>query len=174
MLTVPFWMRFMKPNIYFYEKAKELLSYNDITGEFCWKASRGRVKSGDIAGTLSGKGYLQVSILGKRLYLHRVAWYFVHGEEPAETIDHINRNKTDNRVSNLRKASKAENNKNVIFRSDNSSGHRGVRFKNGRWISFIQIDGKPRYLGSFSSLKEASEEYATAAKRIYGNFSPFN
>lgn len=153
-------------------RLKELLGYHSETGEFTWQVSSGRAKPGLKAGTLSGKGYLQVSLDGRRYYLHRLAWLYVYGENPPETVDHINRNKTDNRISNLRLASVAQNNRNILSRKDSSSGARGVRKDGNKWRAFIQSNGKNKNLGCFPTLELAKAAYQRAARERYGEFSP--
>lgn len=85
--------------------------------------------------------------------------------------DHINRNKLDNRKANLRDASPSQNAVNSQLRSDNTSGHRGVRFRRGRWIAVITCKGKNHELGAFATKEDAVAAYARAAAALFGEFN---
>jgi len=97
------------------ERLKELLNYNETTGAFTWKVTPKsyRVAVGDVAGGVHSKGYIHIKIDGVTRFAHRLAWLYVFGSLPKQQIDHINRIKTDNRISNLRDVSATENNRNT-------------------------------------------------------------
>ena len=136
----------------------ELLSYDPETGDFIWNerderffTREGRHQwwngryANQPAGTIHNNGYLVINVLGKRHKAHRLAWLYVYGEMPASYIDHINRNKLDNRISNLRIATPSLNNKNKGLRVDNVSGVTGVHLRKdtGSWTVYIAMkDGK--------------------------------
>lgn len=96
------------------ERLRELLTYDPETGEFRWRYTRGCRARGQIAGTVTCLGYLTIAIDGRKYKAHRLAWLHVHGEWPYPEIDHINRIKLDNRLVNLRRATRAENNANRV------------------------------------------------------------
>jgi hypothetical protein len=86
-----------------------VLNYDQATGIFTWKVRRGRGGAGRQAGTLSDKGYRFVPVGSQRYKAHRLAWLIVHGEWPADTINHLNGQKDDNRIANLEAVSLSEN-----------------------------------------------------------------
>jgi hypothetical protein len=97
-------------------------------------------------------GYIRFKSGGRKLYGHRVAWYLTYGYWP-EMLDHINQDKTDNRLVNLRQCTSSTNNMNKGLRSDNTSGSRGVSFdkRSGLW----EARHRGSYLGRFSKISEA-------------------
>ena len=135
----------------------DLFNYDPVTGEILWKVARGPLKANNKAGTLNQNGYLQVQVKGKLFYHHRLAWALYHGEEvtPEDIVDHINGDKTDNRITNLRKVTHSENNLNRTYRP-NISGHRGVYYsKHGKkkWQVKLGRD----YYGCYETIEEALE-----------------
>ena len=152
------------------ERVRELLDYDPETGEFRWRQSLGSRKAGDIAGYRKPGEYSRIQIDGKMLLLHRVAWLYVHGVWPKDQIDHINLEKSDNRLVNLREATRALNSANTRKPSTNSSGHKGVRLKRGRWNAQIKVSGKFLFLGSFADPIAAQQAYKSAAEKYFGDF----
>src|SRR5436190_3052678 len=124
---------------------KRLLSSDQETGEFRWRVSRrGHVKAGDLAGTSSPDGYRRIFINGKPYLAHRLAWFYIFGEWPETEIDHKNTDHGDNSISNLRKATRSQNEGNKSRRADNTSGYKGVRWRNDieKYEARIRIAGK--------------------------------
>lgn len=154
------------------ERLRELLEYDPETGDFRWKFDRGsKAPAGAIAGGLN-KGYWLISIDGRRRRAHRLAWLYVHGVWPSGEIDHRNENKVDNRIANLREATRRQNTENISLpRRDNKSSTRGVSTKprKGRpcWSARIVVDGKQRYLGQFDSPEEAAAAYLAAKAELH-------
>jgi hypothetical protein len=148
---------------------KDLLDYNPSTGVVSWKVKRGKVKPGMEAGAPDAHGYRQINVGGRVLKTHRVAWALHYGEWPAGNMDHINHDRQDNRLSNLRVVTTQENNKNRSAMGDNTSGHMGVGFhkQTGKWRAYIGVDGRQIYLGLFDSLDLAVVERKRAEKK-YG------
>jgi len=149
-------------------RLKELLTYYPESGEFFWNRTRPGVNKDAPVGTKSN-GYLRVSVDGRRIMAHRLAWLYMTGEMPPEFIDHINRNGMDNRFSNLRLASRSEN-------AQNTRG-KGVHF-NSRIQKYIsQISVGPvgsrdvRYLGCFQSKDEARAAYLSAKQSLHPFYS---
>ena len=139
---------------------KELLIYNRKTGIFTWAVNVGlwgRIKIGTVAGVIQTNGYNQINIKGKRYLSHRLAWLYEYGCFPVEHIDHINHNRTDNSILNLRSVSNSDNQKNKSMPSNNTSGTVGVYWeKSGcKWRAQIKVNGKIMYLGSFDSMDNA-------------------
>lgn len=137
-------------NKYFY--LNEGVLYNKVT--------RGSKAIKDtVAGGIHSKGYLKLGFLGKQYLVHRVIWLLNFGNWPIYEIDHINGDRTDNRINNLQDVTTADNGRNKKIPSTNSSGHIGVIWDSARnkWRSELQINGKKKTLGRFDSIEEAIE-----------------
>ncbi|WP_343625387.1 HNH endonuclease [Roseateles puraquae] len=152
-----------------HERLKCLLRYEPETGFFYWRAGRGKVKAGDKAGAVKASGYVEVSIDYKSFLAHRLAWLYVHGALPPGEIDHVNRNRSDNRIENLRCVTASENQQNKGLQRNNSSGLKGVSWyaRGECWQAFIAVDGRNKRLGSFPTKEEAFEAYCAAASRVH-------
>jgi len=142
------------------EKLKEFLSYNELTGFFTWLKSPARnVKSGSIAGTYNKNEYSRIRIFKKVYRVHRLIFLYMTGKLPekGKCVDHINRNKNDNRWSNLRITNYSTNNHNSKTPTNNTSGFKGVQLcaKSNRWYSSINIKGEKIRLGIFDNFDEA-------------------
>jgi len=152
------------------DRLKEVLFYDPDTGIFVWRqrmaAHKGQI--GDIAGTVKPRGYVNIQIQRRVYQAHRLAWLYVHGEWPAQQIDHINRNPSDNRIANLRDVSASVNRRNCRHPRNVSSIYKGVSRSRGRekWAAQIVYDGRPHYLGIFGTQEEAREAYILEAKRL--------
>ncbi|WP_278445217.1 HNH endonuclease [Stutzerimonas kunmingensis] len=154
------------------ERLKELLSYDPATGVFTWKKARGNKPAGSTAGTVN-HGYL-VTKCDKIGYLnHRLAWLYVHGSFPELEIDHINRDKADNRLCNLRLATTSQNQHNAAVRSDSTTGVKGVSLHrpSNKYRAAICVKGERTVLGYFTTIAEAAAAYAYAADRLHGDFA---
>lgn len=117
------------------ERLQELLIYNTVTGIFTWKVNRrGTAKAGTVAGRPNNKGYIDISIDGKRYKAHRLAWLYITGSWPENQIDHINRIRDDNRLANLRDVTQSENLRNCGVSKSTASGIKNVyKSGNGWW-----------------------------------------
>lgn len=155
------------------ERLKELLDYDEVTGKFVWKvATSRRVKVGGEAGYLDPVGRTTIRLDGVLYQAHRLAWLYVTGSWPKEFIDHKDRDKSNDSFSNLREASKAENERNTPARVTNKSGFKGVSpFRSGKWRATVTIGGKHKHLGTFPTPEEASEAYITFVRVAHGEFS---
>jgi len=154
------------------ERLKQLLSYDPETGVFRWIAEpKGGRKIGAVAGQQDGK-YWRINVDRKLHRAHRLAWAFVHGEWPADQIDHRDNNPLNNAISNLRPASNAKNCANRGARSDSKSGVRGVCWhkRSQMWIAKVTKDGVEHHVGYFASLDEARAARNEAATRLHGEF----
>lgn len=155
------------------------LSYEPVTGKLFWIASAERPASwnarfgGAEAFTSTSRGYKQSCIDGKKYYAHRVAWRIHFGEWPPSgmQIDHINGDRSDNRICNLRLATAGQNGANRK-KGWGSSSYLGVSIHtSGKWTAAIQSDGKSKYLGLFETEHEAALAYRNAAKIVHGEFA---
>ena len=155
------------------EYLKSILDYDPETGLFTNKIMRSpRALTGEVAGTLNGRGYIQIGINGKRYIAHRLAFLYVEGELPPEDVDHINGNRTDNRWQNLRHANKQTNGRNTKRYITNTSGIMGVSWcaPGRKWASHIKVSGRTVYLGYFTTKFAAA--YARHQAELKFNFHP--
>ena len=137
---------------------KQKLSYDENTGLFTWKQGKYKDKqAGTIAGKLPDQGYIRINIDKKEYKAHRLAWLFVYGEFPPKHLDHINRDRTDNSIKNLRLADDALNRKNQSLYKNNPSGYHGVTKHGDRWRARININSKKVHLGVFDTIEEAAK-----------------
>jgi hypothetical protein len=153
----------------FLEALKAELKYDPETGCFFWlKRKQGR-KQGWFIGNEVEDGYCQVHFQGKNLMAHRAAWFFCYGKFPDQILDNINRNPSDNRISNLREATYAENQQNTTKKSNNKSGFKGVSWAkaNKKWRAIIVVNKKRFNLGYFTTPELASEAYEKKAKELH-------
>ncbi len=152
-------------------KLKERLFYDAESGEFIWLVARRKDRLGKVAGANHSKGYRVICISGNYYFCHRLAWLYVHGKWPDGQIDHINANKSDNRISNLRDVSGSQNRQNIYaaMASNKSSGVLGVHWhkRGGKWRSSIRANGKQIHLGLFDSIEEAKGAYLKAKKEFH-------
>ena len=154
------------------KKINDFLSYVSDTGEFFWKVDRtGGVKAGDRAGSIGQDGYVYIKLLGRRYSAHRLAYLITHGAISGD-IDHIDRDRGNNRISNLRVCTKSENQRNRSRCKNGTSGRKGVTWNKsvGRWQAQSKINGKSHYLGVFDSADEAANAYAIFCKEKHGEF----
>ena len=142
------------------ERLREQLEYSPETGLF----SRDGREVGSVNKAL---GYVSTSIDGVTYMAHRLAWLYVHGEWPA-IIDHINGDRTDNRLVNLRSSTSSINNQNRRTASKRSkSGVLGVCWDRGRWVAHIMTDRKRKNLGRFKTIDEAQTAYLVAKRQLH-------
>ena len=157
------------------EKMNELLSYNPDTGIFTWKVRVGqRVAAGAIAGTLLDHGYIAIRVNGRGYRAHRLAWQAVHGEWPEQEIDHINGIRSDNRICNLRLATRQENCRNQKKTDSNTSGTVGVSWDKSQSVfkACIMINGLTVNLMKSKDINKVITA-RKAAERRYG-FDPLH
>ena len=136
----------------------------------CWSS----VDISKPAGATRKDGYRRVGLCGHRFLVHRLIFIFHHGYLPGE-IDHINNIKDDNRIENLREASRVNNNCNKTLRNDSTSGYKGVTLHRAtkRYQARIRSDGKRKSLGYFDCANDAHAAYCKAARELHGEFSNF-
>lgn len=152
------------------QQLKSVLVYNPSSGYFVWTQNASPGVVGKIAGNLSN-GYRIISIHGGSYAAHRLAWLYVYSEWP-DAIDHINGDRDDNRIANLRKATPSQNAANMRKPERNTSGLKGVRcLPNGEYTAIITCQGKDHSLGRYETKEEAANAYIAAAKKLFGEFA---
>ena len=150
----------------------ELLDIDIETGVFTWKFTMGgKAKKGQEAGSLTSQGYVQIRVDQEDYLAHRLMWMYVYGEFPLLSIDHIDRQKTNNRPTNLRLATEKQNGENRSLKSNNASGHRGVFLRKGLkskpWAVSIMNNRKTIHIGYFSTVEEAIEARRAAEDKYF-------
>lgn len=163
---------------------RQLLNYDAKTGDFSWAAPTREWFASDAHwaafnsikqnknpfADAHNQGYLLGTIGTVQLLAHRAVWAYCHGDWPRENIDHINHDRTDNRIANLRSVSQSENARNANRRSDNNSGYTGVCWSKSRkkWVAQIGLPGNiTKPLGRYSLLEDAVAA-RMAAEILYG------
>ena len=142
------------------EQLKSQLHYNPDTGEFtriAMASHLGPSTVGQVVGTKNSAGYLQIRVCGGRYLANRLAWIYMTGTSPNGDVDHIDRNRLNNRWSNLRDVDRSANSRNVRTRPDKSSAFRGVSKRGNRWQVVVRIDGRLKFLGSFDDEQKAGQ-----------------
>lgn len=156
------------------EDLKSLLDYTSDTGIFIWRITPSNcICTGDIAGNHSKQsGYIQIQFDNKIYPAHRLAWKYHYGIDPIYFIDHINGDRNDNRISNLREATNIENLRNSKKYSTNTSGFKGVSYHKGygKWQARATMNGKRIHLGWFDTPEEASVPYINFTKLNFNEF----
>lgn len=150
-----------------HEYLKTRLSYDETTGDFTWLSPKG-IK-GKKAGHLGCYGYWRIAIKGITYQAHRLSWFYYYGSWPEKCLDHMNQNRVDNRIGNLREADSHENHRNKSLNKKNTSGFNGVhwgRLKN-RWQARIHMNNKNISLGSYVKFEDAVNARKKANKK-YG------
>ena len=150
---------------------KRLFDYDPATGVLIRRVPLGCAGVGSIAGSIKPDGYVRININKRPFYAHRLVWLWHYGSWPTQQLDHINHQRADNRVENLRGASMAQNKQNSILRANNPSGCRGVtrcRTTN-KWWAQIGHENVKICLGRFDILSDAIAARQDAERRLHSH-----
>jgi len=159
-------------------RLKSILSYEPLTGLFRWEKCLSPVtRIGDAAGCKNTKhknGYVAIQIDRMMYKAHRLAWFYMTGKWPKNQIDHINRDRSDNRWSNLREATNGQNKRNGNVYASNRSGIPGVFFSKptNSWHASISVDKKRINIGYFKKIEDAAIARSNAEIKYFGKFRP--
>lgn len=175
------------------EYLRQVLEYNPETGIFIWKnrsvdmfidgkqsahqscSSWNAKYANRIASGYQSKGYVYIGINSRNFLAHRVAWKFYYGDEPPRYIDHIDGNKKNNAIKNLREATQSQNNANSKKFKNNTSGYKGIIWDKSRnkWQVKVQFEGKTIHFGRFNDLESAIKIHKDAFSKLYGEYARF-
>lgn len=155
----------------------EYLNYDPSSGVVRWKKRTGpQCQLGEQAGNVDSNGYRQIQFFGKRYKTTRIIWLLMTGAWPSDEIDHVNRDRADDRWENLRIATHAQNMANQnIMRVNNISGYRGVCWHKSTKKWAVQVKGhRPCHCGLFENKEDAARHYDEIVRALYGEFASTN
>lgn len=153
-------------------RLQELFQPDFASGYLVRRIKRGAEKVGAIAGAKNDRGYVILSIDRHLFYAHRVLYALFQLADPGDLeVDHINGDKSDNRIINLRLATRAQNGQNIPgYREGLKGAYLSFKGENKPWMSTINKDGVRHYLGSFYTEEEAHEAYIKGSATHHGEF----
>lgn len=153
-----------------YVKAKSLFDYKD--GKLIRKVNAGRGIQGSAAGSVNGRGYCQTTIHQKIYFVHRLIW-LLHYQKMPFMLDHINGDRLDNRIENLREVTSSENSQNRSISSRNTSGIKGVSWfaQSCKWKATIMVNGVHNYLGLYVDIRDAEKAVCAYREKIHGEYA---
>ncbi len=162
------------------EALRHILRYEPETGKLFWRERtdvgvqwNAKYANREAFTAIGSDGYHRGAVNYVSCLAHRVAWAIYYGEWPADEIDHINCNPADNRIANLRAATRSQNECNKRLKSNNRSGYKGVSWyaRHSKWQASIRINGKSRGLGFYATREEAHAAYLRASAEMHGEFA---
>ncbi len=159
-------------------------SLQDIHDNFCYNPANGLITNkvkrsstaleGEIAGTTKKDGHIEIKHKRRLYQATHIIWVLYYNKWPDYLIDHIDRNRSNNRIDNLREATLVQNSHNRTKYTSNTTGAKGVSIKDGKFIAYINVNRKRIYLGDFLSFSDAIMAYNTAAKKYHKEFAVLN
>ena len=155
-------------------EVRRLFAYDPETGAFTWRVRRSnKIAVGQEAGGVNTHGHRRVGIGSSKHYVHRLIWLYVYGCWPAREIDHVNTHPSDNRLCNLREATRRQGLHNTSRRRDNRAGIKGVRWsqRHQRWVAKLNRPDGSVFQRRLRSKEAAAAAYAQEAARQFGEFA---
>lgn len=154
------------------ERLKQLLHYEPESGVFTWRVKKCRAEAGSVAGTPHNAGYTTLKIDGVKYLRHRCVWLYEYGRWPVEEIDHMDGNRGNDRLSNLRECTSSENKQNLAERTRRKAGTLlGAILTRGRWKAQIRSQGVVHCIGHYDTEDQAHHAYLLAKRQIH-KFQP--
>lgn len=158
------------------EFLKTVLRYDPSTGTWTWLAPStrwSRIKVGSEAGTISEGRYHMITVCGFQYKSHRLAFFYMTGKWPPSTMDHEDLDKTNNKWTNIRPATRQENGRNYPRQANNTSGRKCVSFdkRRGKFRAHIYVSKRQKWLGYHDTAEQAHAAYADAARELFGDFA---
>lgn len=154
------------------DRLRALLQYEAETGLFFHRRKVNQTDIGTPAGWINEHGYRVMCVDGHKYMAHRLAWLFVKGEWPADEIDHVDADRLNNQMCNLRAATVFQNARNKKSARNNALGVKGVQVhETGKYRARIFVDGKHKSLGLHDTIEQASAAYDEAALKYFGEFA---
>lgn len=154
------------------EYLEKLFTYED--GFLIWKprdsARWNSANAGNRAGYMEKSGYTRGTLAGKRHLVHRIIWTLVNGSPPEGNLDHIDGDRSNNKIENLRACSAKQNQGNRRHSKNNTSGYRGVSFNYGKFVARLRKGKTLLHLGCFDTAEDAAAAYRQAAIEYFGEF----
>lgn len=152
-----------------------VLKYDPPSGQFVWLKSTGsRAVIGRVAGSVGKNGHRYISVDGEKYLASRLAWLWMNGEWPAAEIDHEDLDASNDRWSNLRPASRSQNEANKPLLRNNTSGSKGIYInrtsKSNPYVAFIKHNGVRSHVGCFPTLEAAAAARDAVAAKLFGRF----
>lgn len=156
-----------------FECASAHLSYSAATGQLVWRGIQKFYLKGREAGAIEAGGYRVIKIKGRTFKAHRLAWLLHYGEWPSQRIDHIDGDKSNNRVNNLRLATQQQNMMNQRPKATNLNGYKGITYQKSHqsWLAQLTVAGKNLNLGRYKDPADAARAYDAKAKELFGEFA---
>ena len=155
------------------EFVREKFHYDPDTGRITHINDKiQRKHRGQEAGYINDQGYRMIILKNWRYRAHWIAWMYMYGEWPAGRLDHVNRIRDDNRISNLRVANTSQNNANRAVRAGTETGLKGIRRMRDGWQARIDYEGRHFHLGTFNDVECAKAAYGGAATVLFGDYKP--
>ena len=156
-------------------QVQQLLRYDPETGDLIWRIDRkGKAKAGVVAGCVGRDGYTVLCIFNRQYSAHRIVWLLAYGEDNVDKeIDHIDHNRRNNRLDNLRLAATSNNQHNAQISSRNTSGIKGVSWDNTsrRWRAMVMLNGKMHRFGTHLTKEAAAQAVIEGRERLHREYT---